>query len=159
MLLEWTAGQLDTAHRDFLDAMSPSVTLNVDDLGDVLFCHATPRSDDEILTVRTPAERVRPMLAGTTANTVVCGHTHMQFDRALDGIRVVNAGSVGMPYGRTGAHWLLVGPDIKLVNTSYDLSLAAEGISSSAYPDAEEFAERYVLSPRSEEEMLQLFER
>src|SRR5919112_1381589 len=94
----WTASQLERQHRDILAGFPETVALNIQGLGEILFCHATPRSDEEIFTVRTPAERLRPMLDGVAQAIVVCGHTHMAFDRVVDGIRVINAGSVGMPY-------------------------------------------------------------
>jgi Predicted phosphoesterases, related to the Icc protein len=152
--IEWTARQLDARHRDFLDSMSPTATLDVDGMGDVLFCHATPRSDDEIITVRTPADRVQSMVDGVTARTIVCGHTHMQFDRTVNTTRIVNAGSVGMPSGSPGAHWLLLGSDVTHVRTFYDLEHAADKVRRSAYPTADDFAEHSVLRPGSENEML-----
>jgi diadenosine tetraphosphatase ApaH/serine/threonine PP2A family protein phosphatase len=88
---------------------------------------------------------------------VVCGHTHMQFDRMIGTTRVVNAGSVGMPFGEPGAYWLLLGPDVELRHTSYDLKRAAERIRQTDYPQAEDFAARYVLQPPSEGEMLEVF--
>ena len=154
----WSAAQLDRRHRDFLAALPATLALGVAGLGDVLFCHATPRSDEEIVTALTPAERVRPMLAGVTQRVVVCGHTHMQFDRVVDGVRLVNAGSVGMPYGRAGAHWLLLGPDVRPMRADYDLARAAALVRRTSYPDAAEFAARSVLDPRSEAEMLALLE-
>ncbi len=93
------------------------------------------------------------------ANVVVCGHTHMQFDRAIGGIRVVNAGSVGMPFGRAGADWVLLGPDVELRHTDYDLARAAERVREAKYPQAEEFATKYILQPPTETEMLELFTR
>ena len=81
-------------------------------LGEVLFCHATPRSDVEIFTRLTAEERLFDAFDGVTTPIVVCGHTHMQFDRMIRGIRVVNAGSVGMPFGEPGAYWLLLGPEV-----------------------------------------------
>ena len=89
---------------------------------------------------------------------VVCGHTHMQFDRAIGTTRVVNAGSVGAPYGEPGAYWLLLGPGVELRRTPYDLVRAAEHVRATAYPQAEEFA-REILEPRPESEMIELFER
>ena len=154
----WVAAQLDRRHRDALAAFADVVTVDVAGLGAVLFCHATPRSDDEIFTAATPEERVRPMLAGVTARVVVCGHTHMPFDRVVGGVRVVNAGSVGMPFGEPGAYWLLLGPDVAHVRTDYDLAAAAATLGATAYPDAAAFAERHVLRPPSEEEMLRAFE-
>ena len=87
---------------------------------------------------------------------VVCGHTHMQFDRQMGRTRVVNAGSVGEPYGEPGAHWLLLGPDIQLRQTPYDLALAAERIVATAYPGVHAFVQG-MLHPPSEGEMLELF--
>jgi len=155
----WTAAQLDRSHRDALAAWPLTLTAEVPALGTLLFCHATPRSDEEIFTARTPAERVAPMLAGVSQPVVVCGHTHMQFDRTVAGVRVLNAGSVGMPYGAPGAHWLLLGPDARAVRTEYDLEDAAARVRATAYPGAESFAARSILEPQSEEEILRLFER
>ena len=83
----------------------------------------------------------------------------MQFDRIIGNIRVVNAGSVGMPFGAPGAYWLLFGPDIRLRHTSYDLAKAAERIRQTKYPQAQEFAASNVLQPPSEEKTLEAFSR
>jgi diadenosine tetraphosphatase ApaH/serine/threonine PP2A family protein phosphatase len=93
------------------------------------------------------------------AEVVVCGHTHMQFDRTIAGIRVLNAGSVGMPFGEPGAYWLLLGPGVELRRTRYDLEKAAERIRGTKYPQAEDFAARNVLQPPSEEKTLEAFAR
>ena len=89
----------------------------------------------------------------------VCGHTHMQFDRKIGSVRVVNAGSVGMPFGQPGAYWLLLGPRVELRHTAYDLTEAADRIMNTKYPQAKDFAENNVLRPPSEAEMLQSFAR
>jgi predicted phosphodiesterase len=125
----------------------------------VLFCHATPRDENEIFTRLTPHERLLSVFDGLNASVVVCGHTHMQFDRIIGGTRVVNAGSVGMPFGEPGADWLLLGPDIQLRHTSYNLTAAAERIRATAYPQAQDFAARNVLQPPSVAEMLKTFAR
>jgi hypothetical protein len=83
----------------------------------------------------------------------------MQFDRKLGDWRVLNAGSVGMPYGRSEACWLLLGPNVELRQTPYDLVSAADRIRASSWPQAEEFADREILSPMSEEAALELFGR
>ncbi|HEV2179382.1 MAG TPA: metallophosphoesterase family protein, partial [Gemmatimonadaceae bacterium] len=154
----WAAAQLDRQQRDFLAALPTTITIDVDALGAVLFCHATPNSDEEIFTLRTPEDRLRPMLSSTHEPIIVCGHTHMQFQRRLDGTQIVNAGSVGMPFGATGAHWLRLGPGIELERTDYDLASAAARLGRTAYPRAAEFASRYVLDPPSEAAMLAAFE-
>ena len=154
----WAAGRLYRRQRDFLAALPETLTVDVDDVGSVLFCHATPRSDDEIFTVRTSDERIGPMFEGVREPVVVCGHTHMQFQRRLGELLVVNAGSVGMPFGASGAHWLLVGPGIEPRRTAYDTARAAERIGCTSYPEAPAFASRHVLHQPSEEAMLAAFE-
>ena len=98
-----------------------------------------------------------PLFQDLPVSVVICGHTHMQFDRMIGRTRVVNAGSVGTPYGEPGADWLLLGPHIELRHTAYDLAKAAEHIRATQYPWAEEFATREVMQPPSEEDMLELF--
>ena len=156
-VVEWTAAQLSAGEREFLGELPMTATLDVEGIGEVLFCHATPRSDDELFTVQSATEQVAPMFDGVTAQLVVCGHTHMQFDRQVHDLRIVNAGSVGMPYGRPGACWLRLGPGIALGRTEYDLAKAAAAVRSTAYPAADAFAATYVLSPPSEAEMLRAF--
>ena len=81
----------------------------------MLFCHGSPRSDEEILTRISSEERVAAAVADVSEDVVVCGHTHVQFDRRAAGKRLINAGSVGMPYeARPGAYWALLGPDVEL---------------------------------------------
>ncbi len=83
----------------------------------------------------------------------------MQFDRLVGSRRVVNAGSVGMPFEAPGAYWLLLGPGVELRRTPYDLAAAAERIRATDYPQAEEFAAGNVLESPSESAMLDVFER
>jgi predicted phosphodiesterase len=106
--------KIDRADRDYLAAFEPTVDVDVDGLGRTLFCHGSPRSDEERITRATPRERLKPMLDGVQAPTIVCGHTHQQFDLRCDDQRVLNAGSVGMPYeGVAAAFWLLLGPAVE----------------------------------------------
>src|SRR5207244_8185218 len=95
--------------------------------------------------------------AGLDGPLVVCGHTHMQFDRTIGKVRVVNAGSVGMPFGQPGAWWLLLAPAVELRHTSYDLAKAAERIRATSYPQAKDFAAHNVLQPPSEEKTFNTF--
>jgi len=77
-------------------------------IGSVLYCHASPRNDVDIFTERTPEERVAFLFEDVDADAVVCGHTHMQFERTIAGKRVINSGSVGRPYeDEPGAYWTL----------------------------------------------------
>ncbi len=157
--LNWVAEQLDPDDVRWLSSWPNTIQVEISGPGGVLFCHATPRNHTEIFTRLTPNERVQPAFAGVTAPVAVCGHTHMQFDRRVGGIRVVNAGSVGMPFGESGAFWLLLGPGVELRHTRYDLAAAAERIRGTAYPQADAFAAQDLLRPRSEREMLEVFTR
>jgi putative phosphoesterase len=157
--IRWNAEQLGDPDRRMIEAWPETLRLEIDGIGRVLFCHATPRSDTEVFTRLTPGDRLLPVFSGLDAALVVCGHTHMQFDRQIGGVRVVNAGSVGMPYGDTRASWLLLGPGVELRRTPYDLTAAAERIRRTRYPQAEELIANDLLNPRSEQEMLELFAR
>jgi predicted phosphodiesterase len=158
-IIRWTAEQLDRKQEQFLSAWPKTLSIEISGIGEVLFCHATPRNENETFTRLTPKDQLLPVFGGLNAAVVVCGHTHMQFDRMLGSVRVVNAGSVGMPFGEPGADWLLLGPNIELRHTPYDLASAAEQIRRSTYPQAEDFAANNVLQPPSEAKMLELFTR
>lgn len=155
----WTAEQMESRHRDFMAGLPEKISFHVEGIGEILFCHGSPRSDMEILTVATPEERLREALAGVKEHVVVCGHTHMQFDRVCEGKRVVNAGSVGMPYGDPGAYWLLLGPQVNLRKTNYDLAAAAERVRKTSYPLAQDFADNTILKPESGQEAIEYFEK
>lgn len=157
--IAWAATQLDRRHRDVLAHLPAHIVLAIDGLGEVLFCHGSPRSDEEMITAASPDERVRGALRGVAQRVVVCGHTHMQFDRRVGQVRLVNAGSVGMPYGEPGAYWVLLGPDVLLWRTLYDLDAAAAHIRASGYPQAREFADHNVLTPPTVAEATAVFER
>ena len=158
-VIQWNADQLPAAYEAVLDGWPPTVRLSVAGAGTVLFCHGTPTSDTQIFTRLTPDERVLALLDGVCEPLIVCGHTHMQFDRRVQNRRVVNSGSVGMPFGEPGAYWLLLGPDVQLRRTEYDVLDAAARIRSSGYPQATEFAEGNILRPPAEAQMLEVFGR
>jgi putative phosphoesterase len=153
---EWIAEQLSDEQIDFLAGLPQTITLNVDGLGSVCFCHATPRDDEEIFTERTPDEVVAEMLSGTEEAVVVCGHTHMQVDRRVGRWRVINAGSVGLPYDeRPGARWALLGPDLEHRRSELDQDRVGEAILASGWPRAGQF----LGDTPSRDEVLEFFEQ
>jgi len=157
-LVRWNAEQLSD-YEASIAGWPKTFRLEIPNVRRVLFCHATPRNENEIFTRLTPEDRLLPVFDAAEADVVVCGHTHMQFDRRIGSTRVVNAGSVGMPFGAPGADWALLGPGVELRHTSYDLDEATQRIRTTDYPGAEEFASRHVLHPPSEQEMLDAFTR
>lgn len=155
--IAWTAAQLDPGQRELLTTWPPTCELEIPGVGRTLFCHATPRSDVECFTRVTPEARLVPMFAGTDAAVVVCGHTHMQFDRRVAGHRIVNAGSVGMPFaGPPGAYWMLLGEGIGLRRTDYDFAATAELFRRTGFPHVDLRAVRYVVRPPTEDDSLRL---
>jgi putative phosphoesterase len=159
----WAARQLRPDHLDLLDRLPKTATYEVSGLGEVLFCHATPRDDEEFVLVDSPVERWTEVLAGVagTVGTVVCGHTHMPYVRLVDRRTVVNPGSVGMPYGTSGAHWALLGGDgaaIQLRRTMFDTEAAAAAIiAGSGFPEIREWVDEYVRNTHSDLEALEVF--
>ncbi len=160
-ITRWTAQQLEPAQRDFLAQLPQRIVLQIEELGDILFCHATPRSDEEIFTQITPQERLDSIFSGVTEQIVVCGHTHMQFERQVGATRIVNAGSVGMPYAEYPcAYWLLLGPEgHEFRRTAYDTQAAAQQVRASGYPQAEEFAAENIIKVPTAAEATAVFER
>lgn len=137
--IEWVRGRLSDEQIAFLHGLPSTVELDLDGLGHVLFCHATPQNDLDVFTSITPVERVAPAFAGVDADLVLVGHTHMQFDREIAGVRVVNAGSVGMSYDQPpGAYWALLpfDGDVELMMAPYELDTGEwPGEWPSATPD------------------------
>jgi predicted phosphodiesterase len=150
---EWIERRLGPERLEWLTTLPEQVELDVEGLGRVLFCHGSPRSDEEMLLRTASEERLTEILAGVEADVVVCGHTHMQFDRVVGDKRVVNAGSVGLPYGATGAHWVEVGPDVTRRRVSYDPA----PLRASEWSRADEIIS-VIEAPPSEEEAITEFE-
>ena len=157
--IRWTAGRLDDEQLEFVRGWPETVGIGVDGLGRVLFCHGSPRSDEEIITAISPPKRLDPILDGVPENVVVCGHTHVQFDRRLGDRRLVNAGSIGLPYeGESGiACWAFSAP-----TSSYAVrattSNGVDALETTGYPDDDGMVRGFLLEPSSAEEATAHFE-
>ena len=150
-LAAWSAERLGESRLAVARSWSLTHELGVDGLGRVLVCHSTPASDDPIYTRITPDAEMDAILGSVDADVVVCGHTHMQYDRTLpSGLRVVNAGSVGMPYeGEPGAYWALLGPEVELRRTIYDVEATVGAIEVLGAPVHERLLEQLLDPPDS----------
>lgn len=146
-LNQWCADQLTEEQLKFLKNLPEKTTLSIDGLGEVLFVHGSPRSDEEAIRINTAENKIRPMIENATQKIIVCGHTHIQFDRIVGNKRIINAGSVGLQTRANGACWALLGPDVELKVTPYDTKEAAERILKSNTPYKEDFAEHYLNPP------------
>lgn len=157
----WAASRLRPDQLDRLAGLPHPVALDIAGFGPTLFCHGTPRDDDEVILVDSPPGRWTDIFADLPADvrTVVCGHTHMPFVRLVDRRLVVNPGSVGMPYGRVGGAWaLLRDGQVALRHTEIDPdAVCARIVAESAYPDRAAWAEEYVRSRHSDLDALRAF--
>jgi putative phosphoesterase len=159
LLAPWSADRLGASRLASASDWPLTLELGVEGLGSVLLCHSTPASDEPIYTRITPDEELAAYFADAEADVVVCGHTHMQFDRVLSsGLRVVNPGSVGMPYeGRRGAYWAMLGPGVELRRSDYDVEACVAAIQVMGAPVDEQLL-AYLLDPPSSQEVTELFE-
>ncbi|MGP3979039.1 metallophosphoesterase family protein [Streptomyces sp. 8N114] len=156
----WAAEQFREDHLSLLASLPRSLSLPVRGLGTVLFCHATPRDDEEVVLVDSRLERWKEVFSGLDADirTVVCGHTHMPFVRLAHGRLVINPGSVGMPYGRAGAHWAILGPGVELRTTDFDIEAATLQVTRDcSYPDIAEWADYFLLARATDADALKAF--
>ena len=158
-LAAWTADRLGPERLEIVASWPLTLELDVDGVGRVLVCHSTPSSDDPIYTRITPDDELIATLGPLDADVVVCGHTHMQYDRRLSsGLRLVNPGSVGLPYeGRRGAFWALLGPDVEFRRSEYDVDAAAAAIRALDAPVEERLIE-YLVDPADPDEITSYFE-
>jgi putative phosphoesterase len=150
----WLLDQHGPSTLAALDAFLPTVSITIEGVGGVRFCHGSPRSDEELITPATPTRRMRKLLASVGEAVLVTAHTHLQFDRSVAGIRSVNPGSVGLPYeGEPGAYWALLGPDVELLRTEYDLDEAVVRYRATNDPLAEAMV-AMLLEPPTREEVI-----
>jgi putative phosphoesterase len=151
----WMSAMHTPQDLAFLTSFEPTVLVGIVGLGSTCFCHGSPRSDEECVTERTPIERVREFMDGVDASVVVTAHVHVQYDRAADGIRLVGPGSVGLPYeGAAGsAYWALLGPDVELRRTEYDVEAAVALMRVTGDPGVEQIVE-LMLDPPSRDEVI-----
>jgi putative phosphoesterase len=154
----WAASQVPPDQLTLLAGLPHPVTVQVRGFGDVLCCHGTPRSDEEVVLVDTRLSRWLEAL-DSAPDTVVCGHTHMPFVRLVDRRLVINPGSIGMPYGSAGAHWaLLADGAVQLRRSTFDVEAAREQIrQSSGYPDVDEWTDYFLNARASDAEALEVF--
>ncbi len=148
----WMLSQHSDDELDFLASFEHSHAADVDGLGATFFCHGSPRSDEELLTAGTPEERIVAATSEIAERVLVTGHTHSQYDREAAGIRALNPGSVGMPYESSpGAYWALLGPDVELRRTEYEVVDAIGRLRASGLPDPKPLAELLAQPPTPEE--------
>jgi putative phosphoesterase len=157
----WAARQLRPDQIELLDRLPHPVTLEVAGFGEVLFCHGSPRDDDEVVLVDTRMSRWNEVFADLpeSVTTIVCGHTHMPFARLANRRLVVNPGSIGMPYGHTGAPWaLLRNGGVQLRRSEFDIELARKAIrETSTFSEVDDWTDEYLYSRNSDADAIEAF--
>jgi putative phosphoesterase len=149
---DWLREHHSPTALTFLATFAEQLSIEIEGLGRVRFCHGSPRSDEELVTPETAPERIRAAVAGVEERTIVSAHTHLQFDRRVAGVRSINPGSVGMPYeGRPGAFWALLGPDVELRRADYDVAAAVNRYRESGDPLADRMIDILEQPPTREE--------
>jgi putative phosphoesterase len=158
---DWAASQLPDRYVTILDSLPHPLLISVAGFGDVLICHGTPRDENEIVLVDTGMERWEEVLRDVpvSVSTIVCGHTHIPFVRLAHGRTIVNPGSIGLPYGLSGAHWaMLRDGSITLRRTIYDVQAACDAIvSGSTFPDVRQWVNESLRVTPSDAEALAVF--
>ena len=154
MAEEWESAQLADGDLGWLQSLPLTATVD-----GVLYCHASPTSNLPITTAITPDADVVATFDGVEG-TVVIGHTHHQFDRRIGALRVVNAGSVGMPYeGEIAAFWTLVdGGEPTFQRTPIDIERAVAEMRASAWPHAQSFVDENLLAVPDRDEAIATLE-
>jgi putative phosphoesterase len=155
----WNAERLGPSRLAVVSTWPATAELEITGLGSALVCHSTPTSDEPIYTRITPDEELVELLGDVEHDVLVCGHTHMQYDRTLPtALRVVNPGSVGMPYeGTRGAFWAILGPDVAFRRSEYDVEATVAAIEVMAAPVRTELL-RHLLEPPTSDETTAHFE-
>ena len=161
LLTDWVANQLGERFIDFLKELPLLYDLVLPGYGSICFCHATPKSKEEIFTPITNEQSIKEIFENINYNIIICGHTHVQFQLMANSIKIMNAGSVGMPFGRNkGADWILITPDeILFKNTQYDYMKAEKILMKTNYPAIENFVEQYIVHNHNEKQMIEYLEK
>ena len=156
---EWNEARLGPSRLAAVSAWPLTAELEIAGLGRVLVCHSTPTDDEPVYTRSTPDDELVAILGPIEHQVLVCGHTHMQYDRTLStGLRVVNPGSVGMPYeGERGAFWAILGPDVEFRRSEYDVEAAVAAMEVMSVPVRRELL-GHLLDPPTSDETTEYYE-
>lgn len=140
----WTRGVLDQAGvLHLLEDLPDSQQTIFDDGTQLLGVHASPMADDGpgFDTISSDAD-IRHLLSGVETDWIVGGHTHDATDREIDGIRVLNPGSVGLPRTLGRASWMLIDSSsadttLQMRTAEFDTSKVIESLDRRRHPNRE----------------------
>lgn len=161
-MLEQEARQIKDRNVEWLRALPKTLELDLAGFGRVHVCHATPQNDMDIALVDSRLSRWDEIFVDLAENvsTVILGHTHMPFQRLVDRRRVINSGSIGMPFGGAGAHWVRLRADgvIETHVTPVDVEKALASLLATSSDSAIlEWARPYLLGEISDRNAIETF--
>ena len=87
-----------------LKRLPTHVRIPLEDGGELLLVHGSPADPAEAITHDMTDEEVGALIGDDPADVIVCGMSHVPFDRMIGDVRVINVGSVGEAPGANVAH-------------------------------------------------------
>lgn len=141
----WTAERLGSEGFDFLHTLPRFQVLQAG-CYQLLAVHGSPRSDEEGLTPKTTLEDLEAMSIASQVAILVSGHTHVPMDRLMGDLRVLNAGSVGLPFdGDPRACYVIISnlaaegsrAAVEFRRVTYDIEKAVQQFYETNYPAAD----------------------
>jgi putative phosphoesterase len=144
--LMWTRSVVTDNRKAWLRGLEPELRFTINGLR-VRVVHGSPRRMNEYLFADRDPNSLARIARGADCEVLVFGHTHVPWTRKIEGVRFINAGSVGKPKdGDPRAGWVLLSIDDNSLVTSslrrvpYAVADTADAIR--AIPDLDD---RYAL--------------
>jgi putative phosphoesterase len=140
----WTREHTTDAHKAWLRALPREIRLEWEGRS-ILLCHGSPRSTTEYLFENRSDGFLRQFAAGgkddAHADVIVFGHTHVPYQREVEGVHFINTGSVGRPKDgdpRAGYRALTLDGDqvtSEQIRVSYDVEAACRRLVEAGLPE------------------------
>jgi predicted phosphodiesterase len=102
--LKAVRGELGDLILARLAKLPTTVRIPLPNGSELLLVHGSPHDPTESIGAELSDEEVMALVGDDPADVIVCGGTHVPFDRTVSGVRIVNVGSVGDAPGGTHAH-------------------------------------------------------
>ena len=142
---------IDEKYKDFVRNLPESKYIEINGLK-IQLVHGSPRQQDENIYPNLALEDVEKMVESSSADLILCGHTHIPCGYSLEsGKTVVNVGSIGrsmtedkMPY------WAMLDIDdngtfqIEHTSVKYDNKKVSEYIKNRGFKCALDLAKMYI---------------
>ena len=156
--ISWTRGAITEAgFLSWLRSLPLDARATLPDGTRVLLVHAAPGTDDGPgISPAMTDDEVRAAITGAEAELIFAGHTHKPLDRTVDGIRVINSGSVSLPAtAERRACWTLLTADdrghtIEARRIEYDLDAVLAELHEVAHPSADWLQQKFRSRPTEE---------